>query len=300
MSAQRTPGRLAYAGEEIFVQTLCEQVDGVYRTYRLGQLDLNRGIQQALEHVNRLLLDVRPEKVGALTALRARIAYAQSDEMLAVLEQFNGGLSHSPFRELSTALGPSNHPELPASGPTSASPTRTRPAIGKAWWAVAAAVLAFLGYATFGGSGSASRGSLVAATGPSGPVAPSSGLPRTLSGHVVIVTYSEKERISYSRGVTVARACEGAGGYSDMRPGQTVTVADASGRPLASGRLGPGTATSIGTGASTKQACAFTIDVPKVPNSPMYRLSFGARGPVVYSFQQLAASDWSPSVTLGP
>lgn len=88
-------------------------------------------------------------------------------------------------------------------------------------------------------------------------------------------------------------ACEGIGGYSDISPGATVTVENQSGTIIATGTLGAGTVTQPSV------SCRFSFVVANIPAASFYQVSVAHRGGVTYSAEQMAASTWFLSLTLG-
>lgn len=86
--------------------------------------------------------------------------------------------------------------------------------------------------------------------------------------------------------------CRGKGGYEDLHEGAPVAVADASGRTVAIGQLGPGestTAPGIAEGSPVLLvACTFPVEVLDVPEGErFYRITLTHRGAVEYSREQL-------------
>lgn len=85
--------------------------------------------------------------------------------------------------------------------------------------------------------------------------------------------------------------CAGAGGYSDLREGAAVAVANSSGRTIAIGRLGAGkSTTSGGSNGSVARlaACTFPIKVEGVPDGEdFYAVTVTHRGAQQYSREQL-------------
>lgn len=75
----------------------------------------------------------------------------------------------------------------------------------------------------------------------------------------------------------VSSNCRGAGGYSDILEGAGVTVYDAMGKIVGSGRLEQGSEASSG-------GCMFPIAVPAVPGgSAFYQVEVSHRGKITVS-----------------
>jgi hypothetical protein len=89
---------------------------------------------------------------------------------------------------------------------------------------------------------------------------------------------------------TPGGSCRGDGGYSDIHAGTQVTIADAAGSVVGTGRLGTGTASSSTT-------CEFTFTVADVPaGEDFYRLTISRRGTMTYTAEELEAG---PELSLG-
>ncbi|MBW0118526.1 hypothetical protein I4J48_25105, partial [Pseudonocardia sp. KRD-169] len=74
-------------------------------------------------------------------------------------------------------------------------------------------------------------------------------------------------------------SCAGYGGYSDIGAGTSVTVADATGTVVATGRLD--------SGRSSAGDCVFPFSVAEVPgDSDFYRVEVSHRGEVTFSRDQ--------------
>ncbi|GAA1881710.1 hypothetical protein GCM10009836_73730 [Pseudonocardia ailaonensis] len=85
-------------------------------------------------------------------------------------------------------------------------------------------------------------------------------------------------------------SCTGSGGYRDIGAGTGVTVYDASGAIVGTGRLSTGRATSSST-------CEFTFTVPDVPTGgDFYQVEISHRGKVTVDADELANG---PALTLG-
>lgn len=81
--------------------------------------------------------------------------------------------------------------------------------------------------------------------------------------------------------------CVGAGGYSDIGEGTSVTVYDATGAIVATGKLGTGKALA---GAGT---CLFPFQVAGVPGSDFYQVEVSHRGRVNFTAEQVANNEVS-------
>lgn len=82
-------------------------------------------------------------------------------------------------------------------------------------------------------------------------------------------------------------SCSAPGG---IRPGAMVTVADATGKPVATGALGPA---ESGSGFR----CALRFEVSGVSPSDSYWVTIGTRSPKSYTRQELDRSGWTVTVT---
>lgn len=86
--------------------------------------------------------------------------------------------------------------------------------------------------------------------------------------------------------------CRGKGGYEDLHEGASVAVADAGGRTIAIGKLGPGestTAPGVAEGSPVRLvACTFRLEILDVPEGEhFYRITVTHRGTMEYSREQL-------------
>lgn len=88
-------------------------------------------------------------------------------------------------------------------------------------------------------------------------------------------------------------ACEGSGGYSDIKQGAQTVASDSHGTVLALSQLDAGQA----DGAAGDCKFGFTID--SVPYSDFYKFQISHRGELDYSYQELSTNDFSISTTLG-
>lgn len=87
-------------------------------------------------------------------------------------------------------------------------------------------------------------------------------------------------------------SCEGSGGYDDIGSGTQVVVKDAKDEIIATGSLGPGTAT-------TAIQCEFAFEIKDVPESDFYSIEVSHRGAITYSLEKMNLSDWEVGLTLG-
>src|SRR5574340_251669 len=83
-------------------------------------------------------------------------------------------------------------------------------------------------------------------------------------------------------------------GFSDIQPGASVTVKNASGTIIATGQLGSGT-----TPGTSGMECDFTFKVNDVPTSSFYQVEVANRGNVSYSLSQMEQDKWKVSLSLG-
>lgn len=87
-------------------------------------------------------------------------------------------------------------------------------------------------------------------------------------------------------------ACQGNGGYSDIRAGVSVVVKDSTGTIIGTGPL------LYASKASNETHCAFTFSFGIAPTD-FYVVSVGNRGGVTYSRAQLEGAGWNLDLTLG-
>jgi hypothetical protein len=83
----------------------------------------------------------------------------------------------------------------------------------------------------------------------------------------------------------------GAGGYSDIGPGQPVTVKDENGKILASTVL-PDTGSSV-------FGCVWTMQVLVPGDAQQYGIEMGRRGTVTFSHDKLVADHWKAELSIG-
>lgn len=94
---------------------------------------------------------------------------------------------------------------------------------------------------------------------------------------------------------TQGSTCSGSGGYSDLDIGGQVTLTDDSGKIIGSTTLSTGTASS-----SSECEFAFRFDQPIVPTARFYSVEVTHRGKITDSADELRASGWAFSLSIGP
>ena len=77
--------------------------------------------------------------------------------------------------------------------------------------------------------------------------------------------------------------CSGADGYADLQQGAAVTVADESGRIIAT--------TQLGAGRRDGPYCAFPFKVSNVPSARFYQIEVSHRGRVTFPADKLEAGE---------
>jgi hypothetical protein len=87
-------------------------------------------------------------------------------------------------------------------------------------------------------------------------------------------------------------ACEGSGGYDDIREGAQVTVKDENGHVLATSDLLSGV-------ASSDIECDFAFVVADVPDARFYAVEVSHRGEITNSRQEMEDNAWFVGLTLG-
>jgi hypothetical protein len=164
-------------------------------------------------------------------------------------------------------------------------PAPQRPRRG---WAMG--IAAMLGLVLGGGAVAAVLGTgLLGGSAPAdGAVPAPAAVPATfaVSGSLTLSDTS-----SYGPSIDVTGgSCNGDGGYSDIRTGAGITVADAAGTIVAIGSLGPGR-------ASSSMSCTFSFTVSQVPTgSDFYLIEVSHRGAVTYRGDDLRRSGASLSL----
>ena len=69
--------------DEAFLESLCDEVDGVYRKYHEGGIGREEeGVRVALQQTQSILTTLRPRATGPAAALRATVAVAQVKDLL--------------------------------------------------------------------------------------------------------------------------------------------------------------------------------------------------------------------------
>ena len=100
----------------------------------------------------------------------------------------------------------------------------------------------------------------------------------------------------------VGKACEGAGGYTDLAQGTPVVIRDGDGQVIGTGHFSVGKgARAVKIGAATvPSACVFAFTVKHVPDADTYSFAMSHRGGVVYTHEELEANNWRVGAALGP
>jgi hypothetical protein len=111
----------------------------------------------------------------------------------------------------------------------------------------------------------------------------SSGSSHTINGTQKVYDYNTT--------LNDGTSCDAQGGYSDVGEGALVTVTDADGTEVATGRLGSGVVDGY--------ACVFSYSVSDVPDSSSYGVKVGHRNVVEFTRADMESSGWAPTVTLG-
>lgn len=92
-------------------------------------------------------------------------------------------------------------------------------------------------------------------------------------------------------------SCFGLGGYSDIAEGTAITVYDAAGQVIATGKLGPGSAV-IDPVEGGFDKCRFGFAVAEVPaNEDFYQIEVSHRGKVTFDAEEARAG--TVALTLG-
>lgn len=91
---------------------------------------------------------------------------------------------------------------------------------------------------------------------------------------------------------TEGDACEGSGGYGDIREGAQVTVKDGNGTTLATSNLLEGV-------ASNAFDCDFAFALPDVPEAEFYAVEVSHRGEITSSRRELEDNNWFVGLSLG-
>jgi hypothetical protein len=264
------------------------------------------------------LVAARPPSVAALIELRANIAAAQIDELLTVSAGYNDVVTATVGLGAATELSPTStavtsshvafdaptaHPgQESRSSPienlarrlrlTKLSQVRTTLVVG-VLLAAAAFALSSLVLTPRSRARTPAVGTFGARDRPT-PTTPV--LVNNLVGRVVIVATNQDDKIVSIGSDATGYSCEGAGGYSDVKPGSVVTVTDGGSRVIAQGQIDQGKPTMVLFESKEVPACALHFEVTGVPNSATYGITVGHDG-AFYNRQQLVADHWSPSLT---
>jgi hypothetical protein len=101
--------------------------------------------------------------------------------------------------------------------------------------------------------------------------------------------------------VFMGKACEGAGGYTDLGEGTPVVVRDGDGEIIGTGRFSEGKGAGVRSGAiGIPSACVFAFKVKHVPDADMYSFQMSHRGGVVYTHAELEENNWKVGAGLTP
>lgn len=119
---------------------------------------------------------------------------------------------------------------------------------------------------------------------------------------VFVLVRSEPDPITVAGGMTivgsknyenVGSGCQGDGGYSDLSEGASITVTDASGTTVGTGRLEQGDPIRGGR-------CVFGFSVPGVKGgSEFYGIEIANRGVVTYTADQIMAGASQVQLSIG-
>ena len=101
--------------------------------------------------------------------------------------------------------------------------------------------------------------------------------------------------------VYMGKACQGAGGYTDLGEGTPVVVRDGDGDIIGTGRFSAGKGAGVRSGAiGTPSACVFAFTVKHVPDADTYSFQMSHRGGVVYTHAELEENNWKIGAALTP
>ncbi|MCU1614692.1 MAG: putative rane protein [Frankiales bacterium] len=136
------------------------------------------------------------------------------------------------------------------------------------------------------------------------PVAPSRRKPLLIAAGVLVAGLATAATLLLTSGPTMhpltidvalldadSGCSGGAGGYSDIGPGQPVTVKDENGKILASTVLPDTGGGSFG--------CVWTMHVVVPDNAQQYGVEMGRRGTVTFSHDKLVADHWKAELSIG-
>ncbi|MGQ0846519.1 MAG: hypothetical protein ACT4QF_20545 [Sporichthyaceae bacterium] len=114
---------------------------------------------------------------------------------------------------------------------------------------------------------------------------------RTITGSISLIDPDNSAQwAAASR--SASTACQGDGGYSDMRAGSSVSVSDSAGKIVGVSALETGRAQSSGV-------CEFSFRVPSLPDSDFYQVQVGRRGQLPSSAAELKKNNWTVELSLG-
>jgi hypothetical protein len=110
---------------------------------------------------------------------------------------------------------------------------------------------------------------------------------RTVEGSATLVD-SDFSRQS------VGASCSGSGGYSDLRAGASMRLADGEGATIATTNLAPGVVPRSGR-------CLFSFTFDEIPDVDFYAVTIGGgrRGELSYSREELEAKNWEIDLSIG-
>jgi len=123
-------------------------------------------------------------------------------------------------------------------------------------------------------------------------------------GVMVVQRFAEPEKVTISGTETIhartfldvtrsGTVCQGAGGYSDLSPGQIITLRNAEGQPIAKATVGAGTwqsESSYGSAGRCVIPFTFTDVVLDGDENAVFTITFGSngkRGEVPYTLAEL-------------
>lgn len=102
----------------------------------------------------------------------------------------------------------------------------------------------------------------------------------------------ELEIVGYDNILTVSSTnCAGDGGYDDLRIGTSITVRDGDGAVIANGMFT--------TAKKTGTTCTLTATIDDVPEVSFYQFDVSHRGAPSYSLEEMEASNWVVSLSIG-
>jgi hypothetical protein len=112
---------------------------------------------------------------------------------------------------------------------------------------------------------------------------------------IALISGSGREMtVNYTLFDSEASCSGGSGGYSDIGPGNPVTVKNGEGKVLAASSLG-----ADGDGVPGV-FCTWTVVLDDVPaDEDFYSVSIGRRGEISYSQAELESDDWTVELSIG-